>query len=314
MTKKNLRYFDILEAKKAYSENRNVTELLRSQKKVNLNTSEIIETAYDLQAGTYINHVKKNPIQAKLYSMELAEILDKHVKSTHTLLDIGTGELTTLSSVITQLSRKPNAIYAFDISWSRIFKGMAYAKKNMASTYNLLKLFVGDINEISLLNKSVNITTSSHALEPNGKRLKDLMNELFRVTIDKLILFEPCFEINSKEGKRRMNKLGYIKNIDGVVKELGGKMREKIILKNSINPLNPTVCFIITPPSIGVNSLKMRKDKSNLFSVPGTNIPLKKITNFYFSNETGLCFPILKDIPIFKSNSSILASALSKQT
>ena len=70
----------------------------------------------------------------------------------------------------------------------------------------------------------MNVTTSSHALEPNGGRLKQLMAELFRVTIDKLVLFEPCYEINTDAGKERMDRLGYIKNLDGVIAELGGKI------------------------------------------------------------------------------------------
>jgi serine/threonine protein kinase len=68
-------------------------------------------------------------------------------------------------------------------------------------------------------------------LEPNGGKLKELLMELFRVTADKLILFEPCYEINTQEGKDRMDKLGYIKNIEGVVGELGGKVIDKIVVK-----------------------------------------------------------------------------------
>ena len=104
-----------------------------------------------------------------------------------------------------------------------------------------------------------------------------------------------------------MDRLGYIKNIEGVVSELGGKVRDKIIIKNVSNSLNPTACFIITPP---MSNARITKNKNDIFSVPGTNIPLKKIENFYYSNETGLCYSILKNIPVLKSNCSILATSL----
>ena len=308
MKSRGLKQFDILEAKKAYSEGRNITELLRAQKELSLNSSEIIELAYDLQAGTYIEHVTKNPIQASLYANELAEILNNLISSSETLLDIGTGELTTLSLVMCALKHKPSKAYAFDISWSRIYKGLAFAKKKMGIDYHRITPFVADISEIPLLDKSITITTSSHALEPNGGRLKDLLKELFRVTVDKLVLFEPCYEINSTEGKERMDKLGYIKNIDGVISDLGGDLIEKIILKNIGNPLNPTVCFIIKPPA---TSKLLSPKQDNIFSVPGTNIPIQKIEDIYYSNQTGLCYPTLKNIPILKSNCSILATALS---
>ncbi len=118
----------------------------------------------------------------------------------------------------------------------------------MGDDYQRIKPFVADINEIPLLDKSINITTSSHALEPNGGKLKELLKELFRVTADKLVLFEPCYKINTQEGKNRMDNLGYIKNIEEIVSDLGGKMIDKVAIKNISNPLNPTACFIITPP------------------------------------------------------------------
>ena len=311
MTKRQLKHFDILEAKKAYKEGKNITELLRAQKNIESNTSEIIEAAYDLQAGSYIERILKNPQQAAAYTAELASILDNHTAEADSLLDIGTGELTTLSHLIRRLENKPKEVFAFDISWSRLYKGIPYAKDVMGVDYKLLKTFVADISEIPLRDKSINITTSSHALEPNGGKLKELLGELFRITIDKLVLFEPCFEINTEEGKQRMERLGYIKNIDGSVEELGGKLIEKIIIKNTSNPLNPTVCFIIIPPPlIKKDSPKNFDFKGGIFSVPGTNIPLKEVEGYYFSNQVGLCYPTLKSIPILKSNASILASSL----
>lgn len=311
MIKKHSKHFDILEAKKAYKEGRNISELLRLQKNIDSNTSEIIETAYDLRAGAYIERILKTPEQPIAYATELGSILDNHITEVDSLLDVGTGELTTLSHLIRRLGKKPKEIFAFDISWSRIYKGISYAKNVMGVDYNLLKPFVADINEIPLLDKSINISTSSHALEPNGEQLKELLGELFRVTINKLILFEPCFEINTEEGKQRMQRHRYIKNIDGVVEELGGRLTEKIIIKNNSQHLNPTVCFIITPPPLAQEiSPKKAEIKSSIFSVPGTNIPLREVEGYYFSNQVGLCYPMLKGIPILRSNAAILASSL----
>lgn len=310
MENKTSKYFDLLAAKIAYKDGKNVTELLRFQKNTLENTPEIIETAYDLQAGSYIENFLKNPKQSSAYSAELAEILDLHLKKNDSLLDVGTGELTTLSQILLRLQLQPTSVFAFDISWSRIKKGISFAKEHLKDDYKIINFFVADLNEIPLLSKSINITTSSHALEPNGGNLKEIMRELFRVTIDKLVLFEPCFEINSKEGKHRMEKLGYIKDMDGVISELGGKLLNKIKIKNLSNPLNPTVCFIIKPPPTEEGHSNTTSTPRDIFSVPGTNIPLEKIDTFYFSNKVGLCYPTLKNIPILKSNAAILASSL----
>lgn len=307
MSKRALEYFDILAAKKAYSEGRNITSLLRQQKNSDTNTAEIIEAAYDLQAGSYIRYVENNLETSVLYSAELAQILSQYIKPNSSLLDVGTGELTTLSLLLPELEQKPDNVFAFDISWSRIHKGIRFAQKSMREDFQLLTPFVGEIGEIPLLDKSINITTSSHALEPNGGRVKELIEELFRVTIDKLVLFEPCYETNSKEGKERMDKLGYIKNIDGIVEELGGEVIEKIALNSIINPLNPTTCFVIKVPT---NSIQPNNTADSIFSVPGTNIPLQQEDNVYHASQTGLSYPILKNIPVLKSNCAILTTAL----
>ena len=107
-----------------------------------------------------------------------------------------------------------------------------------------------------------------------------------------------------------MEKLGYIKNVDEIVKELGGEIIEKIVIKNIANPLNPTVCFVITPPLVTEISSSKIINKRILFSVPGTNIPLEKSDDNYFSKRVGLCYPTLKGIPILKSKAAILASSL----
>ena len=76
-----MRHFNIVSARKAYADGKNVTELLRQQKGVSFNTPEIIETSYDLQAGTYIECVRGNIEHATHYASELASILDGHIIS-----------------------------------------------------------------------------------------------------------------------------------------------------------------------------------------------------------------------------------------
>ena len=303
-----MKHLDILGAKRTYMEGGNVTEYLRAQHKVGHNTSDIIEAAYDLQAGTYIEHVQRNQAWALAYTGELAAVLDRHVAGQHSLLDVGSGEMTTLDLVVRGLSNKPKRILAFDISWSRLHKGLAYVQDRLNNDSHDLVPFVADMAEIPLLDKSISVTTSSHALEPNGAELHKLMSELFRITRHMLVLCEPCYEINSEEGKRRMDKLGYIKNLDGVVQALGGTVIEKVRIEHPHNPINPAVCFVIKPPPSDIAT--SQAPEAEIFSVPGTNMPLQRLDGFYFSNDTGLCFPVLKSIPVLKSNAAILASAL----
>jgi|ERR1039458_730117 ubiquinone/menaquinone biosynthesis C-methylase UbiE len=306
--RRKLKYFDILKAKEAYENGENVSAFLRAQNDAPISISAIIEIVYDLQAGTYIEVVEEHIDFELRVAEEFARIIETYVGEKDVLLDVGTGEITMLSLVARALKLKPFHIYAFDISWSRIFKGIDFAKNHMGDSIDNFTPFVADINEIPFLDKSIDVTISNHALEPNGGRLLELLAELFRITRDTLLLFEPCYEINSREGKERMDSLGYIKGMDEAVNKLGGKLIKKINIAHVRNTLNPTACFIIKPPTSSLHSLTT--NKAAIMSVPGSNHILEKIDNFYFSNTTGLCFPIIKNIPILKSGAAILATSL----
>jgi cytidyltransferase-like protein len=91
---------------------------------------------------------------------------------------------------------------------------------------------------------------------------------------------KPIFNIN-----QRIEVLQNISSIDFVIKS---KDRTSV---NIINKLRPNLYF----------NGKVYKE----------NFDITKNDNFYYSNATGFCFPILKSIPILKSNVAILASCLS---
>lgn len=304
---RSITYFDIFLAKKTYNEGRNVIQFLKDRMPAETSLSDIIEISYDLQAGEYIENVKSNKAQALAYWEEMASIIDAHADSPSSWLDVGSGELTTLTGVLNTLRKEilPNSVFALDISWSRLKKGLAYVTKN--KTFDIdIKAFVADIRAIPLPTDSIDMVTSSHALEPNGRMLDALLRELFRVAKRRLILFEPCYEINSAEGKARMDEHGYVKGIDQAVSKLGGTVKQKIVMENVSNPLNPTVCFVVDILQTSIENKEMKP----VFTVPGTDISLEWIDHFYFSKEVGLSFPILAGIPILRDKYGIVSTAM----
>ena len=299
-----MKYIDLISAKQVYKNNLNVTDYLKKYLKVKNNNSEIIEIAYDLQAGSYIESTIKNWAYREKFTAELASELNKFLLPHSTLLDIGSGELTTLTLTLNKL-KVLHKVFAFDISWSRIYKGLKFFKDNSKNESTLFCPFVADIKSIPLASNSIDIITSCHALEPNGGNLNILLKELFRVAKDKLVLFEPSYELNSKKGKLRMEKLGYIKGIEKEVKKLGGIMENIKLIEDPVNSLNPTTCYII---SVNKNSYDLQTNQK--FTVPGSDLELEMNDNFMISKDTGLSFPILKNIPILKSELAILSTAL----
>ncbi len=298
-----MKFINVLEAKSVYKKGENVTQYLRTKFGSEDNTSEIIEIAYELQAGSYVEKVKSNRDKAERYATELSGILNDHLGHGDSLLDVGTGEITKLTLVLNKVDIELSDIVALDISWSRLSIGMKFHRENRKIKFPL-KAFVADIKEIPLHEKCVDVVTSHHALEPNGKQLETLLLELFRVTKKKLVLFEPSYELNSEEGKVRMDKMGYIKNIEGTVSKLGGKVIDVVPIKNTENPLNPTFCYIIEPPSQNAKHLDVVT-----FCVPGSNFKLEANGQYLFSKDTGFVFPILDEIAILKTTSAILATS-----
>ena len=208
--------------------------------------------------------------------------------------------------MLNRIKSKIEHVLTLDISWSRLHKGRDFFQSNISSRDVKLSPFVADIKKIPLPSKSIDVVTSDHALELNGEYLPNLLMEIFRETKKKCILFEPSYELNTHEGQLRMDKFGYIKNLEGEVSDLGGELLEVTLLKSSKNPLNPTACYVIKPPITEVSETHNEPQ----FSVPGSDLALSRDGSFLCSSDSGLIFPILRDIPILKVGNGILGTAL----
>jgi SAM-dependent methyltransferase len=235
-------------AKAAASEGRNIAEALRSHFGTAKNTPEIIEAAYELQAGTYVAFANDNRSHVETYAVQLAGMLDRHLHDGDIVLDVGSGELTNLSFMVRALRARLARIYACDISESRLALGRAFAGQHMGPAYAALETFRAEMGALPLPDNSVDIVTSNHALEPNWGRESEILSELLRVARRKLVLFEPCYEIASDAARRRMEHHAYIRGLEKTAITLGVTVESAIPLEHVDNHLNPTVCFVITPP------------------------------------------------------------------
>lgn len=302
-----MEYTNITEAKAAYLKGENVMEHLTNHSSDATDRSQIIEIAYDLQAGSYVNNVKSNFKRYRKLCDEFAELLLPHLSSTKSILDVGTGEMTTLSLIMANRQIPSCSVYAFDLSWSRLWHGLKFWEDTIGSSRSAPMVFCADMGEIPLRSKSMDIVTSSHALEPNGNKLPEILKELFRVCREKLVLFEPSYELNSEEGKARMDKHGYIKGLESNVNQLGGIVHDIIPLSNVFTPLNPTTCYIIEPPADDTHADIL---DGVPFCAPGSDFRLEKSEGFYFAPEAGLVFPSLKGIPVLRREAGIIATSV----
>lgn len=300
-----MKYLHLSAAIYAFESGQNVAELLRSLKGEEYNTEEIIEIAYDLQTGSYIKERNASTENWRDHVAEVASILGPHIEAGDTVLDAGTGEMTTFVGIANHCYDVASDIYAMDISWSRVATGRALAEKELRpNLFPKLKAFVGELRSLPLLDKSIDVIWTTHAIEPNGGQETRIVRELMRVARKKIVLFEPSYEHNSPEGQDRMRRLGYVRDLPGAIEAAGGRLLTVQKIETAKNPLNPTYAFIVD------NADTKAVAPTSPWACPTTGSKLEVQTDCLWSLESKLAYPILKGIPVLRRDAAILASAL----
>lgn len=286
------------ELKALYEQGTNISAYLRQEKEVQGNTAEIIEIAYDLQTGSYID-IMQDAIKAahqQKYTAEIARTVLSLLNPT-SILEAGVGEATTLSGVLSHLGSTVSS-YGFDLSWSRV----AFAKRWLQQQgITGAILCTGNLLHIPLADSSVDIVYTSHSIEPNRGKEEQILRELFRVAKKYVILLEPSYELADEKARERMNSHGYCRNLHGTARALGYSVLEHSLFPFISNPLNPTALTVI------------RKDTdeatpSFVLACPKYKPPLQKIGGMLYSAEALAVYPIIGDIPCLRIENGIFAS------
>lgn len=287
---------NLKEIQKEYKSGTNIIKFINGSRKAK-NSSESILVSYDLQAGTYVDLAKNHLTYLNNYTSALAKEIDL-LGSFNSILEVGVGEGTTLAHLVSKFKKKPKTILGFDISWSRIKYANNYLLKNSIKNS---QLFVGDLFRTPLMNDSVDIVYTSHSIEPNGGREKESLRELYRITKSYLILLEPSWEFASRDGKKRIEELGYVKNLYKHAKDLGYKVIKHQLFEYSANPLNPTGLIIIEKKSNQTNS-------KDIFACPVTKTKLAFKDDCYYSADSLLAYPIIGKIPCLTPDNAVVAT------
>ena len=136
------------------------------------------------------------------------------------IIDVGTGEATTLAFVINELQKIPKHIFASDISLSRILYAEKFIQENCKVPIDI-NFFTADLFNMPFPDSSVDIVLTTHSIEPNTDKEKEALEEFYRIAAKYLILKEPTFLLGSDATKENITKHKYIKNLYGTAKSLG---------------------------------------------------------------------------------------------
>jgi ubiquinone/menaquinone biosynthesis C-methylase UbiE len=263
------------------------------------NTPEIIEMAYDLQAGSYTTKMKditEKKLRENIGS-ELAKNILSVLRNPCSILEAGIGEGNQLSEVLACIN-KPVASYGFDISWSRIM----YAKKWLhEQKYPDVTLFTGDLLHIPCTDNAFDIVYTCHAVEPNRGNEELILRELFRITKKYLLLLEPSYELADEKAKQRMDVMGYVKNLKETAESLGFTILEYKPFPYRFNELNPNAIMIIQKNETVIKP-------SHIFACPQFKTPLYESADGLFSPEALRVYPVIGGIPCLRIENGIIVS------
>jgi hypothetical protein len=287
------------ELRAAYARGENIAALLRKQFGSMINTEEIIEISYDLQAGSYVTAMEDRAVAAIVseYAGEIAHILRQYGEPI-SLLEAGVGEATTLARVLQAYNRQEIEAHGFDLSWSRIYQAKRWlAEEGLPQ----VALCTASLARLPFADDCFDVVYTSHSIEPNGGREVEILSELYRVTSRYLILLEPAYELANPEAQARMRQHGYCRNLRGHAERLGMKVVANRLFPVVRNPLNPTGLTVIEKDSA-------RPPVGPKYQCPKYRTPLLRHEQVYYSPEGFSVYPILAGIPCLRMENSITAS------
>lgn len=284
----------------AFASGGNAMKAARSLLGSEVNDPVATLVAYDLQAGSYVRLARENPELNRAWGDQIAGLLRPFVADGVSLLEIGSGEATTLAAVLRAFDQVTVTALGFDCSWSRVAQGRTWLAEQrvMATT------FVGDLFRIPLADASVDIVYTSHSLEPNGGREKEAIRECMRVARTAVILVEPAYELAHAAAQARMREHGYVRGLDEAARSCGADVRDHRLLPLSKNPLNPSGVLVLAKRESGP------KVSAPQWQCPLTGAVLDVAADVFVARQMGVVYPVLRGVPLLRTEHAVVAGQI----
>jgi hypothetical protein len=284
----------------AFASGGNAMSAARSLLGSDINNPVATLVAYDLQAGSYIRLARENPYLTRRWGEQIAELLRPFAEDELSLLEVGSGEATTLAAVVQTLSETAVTALGCDCSWSRIAQGQTWlAEQRVTAT-----TFVGDLFRIPLADDSIDIVYTSHSLEPNGGREIEAIRECMRVARTAVILVEPLYELADASAQARMREHGYVSGLHEAARSCGADVQDYRLLPLAKNPLNPP----------GVLALAKKEPRPKLkapqWQCPLTGAVLDAAGDVFIARQMGVVYPVLRGVPLLRTEHAVVAGQI----
>lgn len=261
----------------------------------------VIEYAYELQAGTYIDlDLNSAGARGQEARDQVVKELSPWLDGASTVLEIGVGEGTTLKRVLQAHANLKG--FGLDISYSRV----SHARAFLASESFQAELFVADLMRIPLKDDSVDVVYSNHSIEPNSGWEEVALRECLRVARNYVVLFEPSYEHANDSSRKRMKALNYIQGLEAAVVRVHGQPLTSKLVENPENPDNPTALTVLSVHGLSESRVSSEGSQSrDVWQCPLSGEALTR-GDFFYAAEAGLAFPSLDGIPLLRPEQGIV--------
>jgi len=290
------------ELRDAYRRGENLMKLLRESSNAASNDEASIELSYDLQSGSYIEHVKTlaGRQHREIFACHLARVFGSLGRIT-SLLEAGVGEATTLWHVIQAMENRPDQVHGFDLCWSRVACGAKWLAEQ--SPRHDVTLTSASLLEFPYLDNSFDVIYTVHAIEPNHGREFEILKELYRVSSRYVVLLEPAYDLAGAEAKARMESHGYCRGLSEAAQNAGFSVSRHELFDGNCTPMNPTGLWVLTKDASASSVLPQ-------FACPRYRTVLKAASDCLYSHDSMRAYPVIGGIPCLRSQSGIVASKL----
>ena len=291
--------------KEVYSQNQNM--MLYLNENTHRNSVEDIMISYDFQAGEIAADFLAGGESSRRVANKISELLvvsnELGIVFEGNVLEAGVGDGTFLTQLINETNIKEG--YGFDISWSRVIAGMNYSKQMGLDN---LHLFQADLFNIPLADNSMDIVYTVEAVQLNTDREKEILEELYRVSGEYLILLEASYDLGTEVAKKHMEEHGYSKRIYSSVKELGYDVLYYDLLSEKCCPESDPEALLI----IKKNKKTELSQGQSVWRDPVTGAELSEYNDSFWSRPSMLAYPKIKGIPVLLESNAVVATKYEK--
>ena len=265
-----------------------------------------VKFKYDNMAGVYVDNQKNFKNEKYLALNEKNEVLECRgiitpyyadclkglflLSKSKSLLEVGAGELTTISLVLNSLKKKFSYSGAIDISLNRLLVGKKYLKSQGNKVDFLAR---ADASQLPFKDNSFDMVYTCHCLEQVPNLFIKSVKELIRVSKKYIVIIEPSYEFSLIASKNNIYKKGYTKITDALLSKTGFTpiYRKFLPLKNYISSAE----IIVFEKK---NYYKSLNKKDIQFVSPISREKLSKNKKFLLDKKNFKKYKIYKKIPL----------------